>query len=263
RAKLAGGEAPFADRSAPLGLAWSGWGWDVKLADFNNGGELAVAQATGFVKGEVNRWPQLQELATSNDILLEHPVWWPKVNAGDDVAGSQRMAFFVKGDDGRYVNLANRLGLGVPVPTRGIAVGDADGDGRLDLAVARQWAEPVFYHNDSPSQGAFLGLRLTHENATAPAAVAGALPSPGSPVVGAQVMVTTSDGRTFIGRVDGGGGHSGKRSTDVHIGLGPDVTGPVRVSLCWRDRTGQIHKQELQLTPGWHDLQLGSQATER
>ncbi|HEU0214440.1 MAG TPA: VCBS repeat-containing protein, partial [Jiangellaceae bacterium] len=47
RAKLAGGEAPFADRSAPLGLAWSGWGWDVKLADFNNGGELAVAQATG------------------------------------------------------------------------------------------------------------------------------------------------------------------------------------------------------------------------
>jgi len=277
RARLFDGEAPFSDRSAPLGLAWSGWGWDVKLADFNNGGELAIAQATGFVKGEVNRWPQLQELATSNDGLLQHPVWWPNVQAGDDVAGGQRMAFFVKGDDGRYVNLADRLGLGVPVPTRGIATGDADGDGRLDFAVARQWAEPVFYHNDSPSAGAFLGLRLTHlpvemyvwPGAPHPPAkphadeFPGALPAPGSPVVGAQVIVTTADGRQFLGRVDGGGGHSGKRSSEVHIGLGPDVTGPLRVTFLWRDRIGQVHKRELELTPGWHDVQLTLTAAKR
>ena len=48
---------------------------------------------------------------------------------------------------------AEQLGLAIPVPTRGIATGDADGDGRLDLAVARQWAEPVFYRNSGPSGG--------------------------------------------------------------------------------------------------------------
>ncbi|TDB72553.1 CRTAC1 family protein [Micromonospora sp. KC723] len=260
--QLARGKAPFDDRSAPLGLAWSGWGWDVKLADFDNGGDLVVAQTTGFVKGDVNRWPQLQELATANDELLSNPLWWPHVTAGDDIGGSQRLHFFAKGQDGRYVDLAGELGLDIPVPTRGIATGDADGDGRLDFAVARQWDEPVFYHNDSPSPGAFLGLRLTQEGTYAGQTPAGK-PVAGSPAVGAQVTVTTSDGRKFLGRVDGGSGHSGKRSSEVHVGLGRNVTGPVEVQLCWRDRTGRTHKQTLTLTPGWHSIQLGSQAQER
>jgi enediyne biosynthesis protein E4 len=249
--QLGEGEAPWQDRSAPLNLAWSGWGWDVKMADFNNSGNLAIAQATGFVKGKVNRWPQLQEIAMSNDNLLADPLWWPHVRDGDDIGGSQRLHFYAKDASGRYVDLAKQLGLAVPVPTRGIATGDADGDGRIDFAVARQWDEPVFYHNDSPSPGDFLGLRLTHAEA------------PGSPVVDAQVSVVTPDGHRFVSHVDGGSGHSGKRSDEVHIGLGKNVTGPVQVHLRWRDRTGQVRTADLRLTPGWHSLQLGSQAKER
>jgi hypothetical protein len=262
RSRLAGGGAPWRDESASLGLAWSGWGWDAKMADFNNGGDLAVAQTTGFVKGDVNRWAQLQELATANDGLLKHTYWWPKVMAGDDVAGSQRLAFFVKGEDGRYVNISERLGLAIPVPTRGIATADVDGDGLLEFAVARQWDEPVFYHNDSPAPGSFLGLRLFDEAAApAGAPAAGGLPVAGTAAVGAQVTVTTTDGRTYIGRVDGGSGHAGKRSNEVHIGLGRDVSGPLNVHIEWRDRSGQAHEQDLQLTPGWHTLGLGSEAT--
>jgi hypothetical protein len=275
RAQLDDGRAPFADRSAQLGLAWSGWGWDVKMADFSNSGKLVVAQTTGFVKGEVNRWPQLQELAMANDNLLSDTTWWPNVKAGDDIGGSQRLHFFVKGDDGRYHDLASRLGLDDPVPTRGIATGDADGDGLIDFAVARQWDEPVFYRNVSRSAGAFLGLRLCYgapaegadaapaEGADAAQPAGADAPAMGSPVVGAQVRVTTADGRVLLGRVDGGSGHSGKRSQDVHIGLGEGVTGPVRVSLSWRDRTGQVHEQDLRLTPGWHTFELGAQALER
>ncbi|GAT67163.1 RNA-binding protein [Planomonospora sphaerica] len=254
RRALARGEAPWEDRSTEAGTAWSGWAWDVKLADFDNDRELEIAQTTGFVKGEVNRWPQLQELAAANDVVVENPRSWPNVREGDDIAGGQRLAFFAKGGDGRYANLSEGLGLAVPVPTRGIAVGDADGDGRLDLAVARQWDAPVFYHNQSPSPGAFLGLRLTHD---------GPEQAPGSPVVGAQVTVTMPDGRELLGRVDGGSGHSGKRSHDVHIGLGENVTGPVQVHLRWRDRSGQVREQVLRLSPGWHSLRLGEQARER
>ncbi|MFF4417864.1 CRTAC1 family protein [Streptosporangium sp. NPDC001559] len=259
RERLSRGEAPWTDRSAQARTAWSGWGWDVKIDDFDNGGDLSIVQATGFVKGEVDRWPQLQELATANDQLLQNPYWWPNVRAGDDVAGTQTLHFFVKCPDGTYVDVAKELGLAVPVPTRGVATGDADGDGRLDFAVARQWGEPVFYRNQSPSPGAFLELRLTREATPVP----GALPAPGSPVTGAQVTVTTPDGRRLLGRVDGGSGHSGKRSSEVHIGLGRNVTGPVRVNLRWRDRAGQVHDQDLQLTPGRHRLELGGQAKER
>ncbi|HEU5160893.1 MAG TPA: CRTAC1 family protein [Streptosporangiaceae bacterium] len=265
RADLRRGVAPWRDRSAQAGTAWSGWGWDVKLADFDNTGDPAIVQATGFVRGEVNRWAQLQELAMANDELLADEAWWPHVKVGDDIAGNQTLHFFAREANGRYVNVAGSLGLAIPVPTRGIATGDADGDGRLDMAVARQWDEPVFYHNDSPSRGAFLGLRLTHDAADPAAAAAGrgALPAPGSPVVGAQATVTTPDGRTQLARVDGGSGHSGKRSHEIHIGLGERVTGPVQVRLQWRDRTGVVRAQELRLMPGWHELRLGSQAIER
>lgn len=258
RAKLSEGEAPWEDHSTQLGLNWTGWGWDAKFADFNNGGEQAMVQATGFVKGEVNRWPQLQELATANDTLVAFEDAWPNLKEGDDVAGSQTLAFFVRNSEGRFINIAAELGLAVPVPTRGIATGDADGDGLMDFAVARQFDAPIFYHNVSPSRGEFLGLRLTHD--TAPAA--GTLPAAGSPAVGTQVTVKTPDGRCYIARVDGGSGHSGKRSSEVHIGLG-EVSGPVEVTLQWRDRGGQTHEQQLQLTPGWHSLQLGEQAKER
>jgi hypothetical protein len=258
RAQLNVGRAPWRDRSTALGTAWSGWAWDVKFADFDNTGEPAIVQATGFVKGEVNRWPQLQEMATANDLTLEHPEMWPRVVQGDDIAGSQRLAFFAKGPDGRYLNVSEQLGLAVPVPTRGIATGDADGDGRIDLAVARQWDEPVFYRNGGPASGAFLGLRLTHDAVAAD----GRSAAPGSPVVGAQVTVTTSDGRRLLAWLDGGSGHSGKRSHEVHVGLG-EVRGPVRVQLRWRDRTGQVRQDEISLTPGWHALRLGTSARER
>ncbi|RKT55225.1 CRTAC1 family protein [Saccharothrix australiensis] len=257
-ADLARGEAVWEDESAPLKLAWSGWGWDVKLADFDNNGDLEVAQATGFVKGEVNRWPQLQELATANDALLRNPLWWPIVGPGDDVGGHQRFAFFARNGHDHFTNLSPDLGLDVPVPTRGIATGDVDGDGRLDMAISRQWDDPVFYRNTGAADNGFLALDLTHEGG----ATAGAFPGAGSPVIGAQVTVTTADGRKLINRVDGGSGHSGKRSHEVHFGLGSDDR-PVRAHLTWRDRDGDVHEQEMTLSPGRHRIQLGDQAKEK
>ncbi|MFE7132616.1 CRTAC1 family protein [Streptomyces sp. NPDC057638] len=250
KARFGKGEAPYTDQSSRLRLAWSGWGWDVKMGDFDNNGDLEITQALGFLKGKNNRWPQLQELATANDALIANPVWWPHVKHGDDLAGSQRMRFFAKDpDSGRYHNLSRALGIGEPIPTRGLATGDTDGDGRLDLAVARQWGEPVFLRNVSENPGAHLGLTLTHPG--------------GSPVIGAEVSLQLPDQTRRITRVDGGGGHSGKRSTEVHIGLGKDIRGPLPTTITWRDRDGKVHQRQLTLTPGRHSLELGTESKEK
>ncbi|TDV41031.1 CRTAC1 family protein [Actinophytocola oryzae] len=258
RAQLRDGDAPFRDESGEVGTAWSGWSWDNKLADFSNSGELDIAISNGFVKGHTNRWPQLQELAMANDSLVADPFFWPNANLGDDIAGGDTLHFYVKGDDGRYVDLAPELGLAVPIPTRGIATGDADGDGRLDFAVARQYGDPIFYHNEAPSAGGYLDLKLTHEQEE----VVGDAPTSGSPATGAEVMVKTADGRKFVSRVDGGSGHAGKRSSEVHIGLG-DTKGQVEVMICWRDRQGETHEQMLKLDQGSHSFVLGDTAEER
>ncbi|MEU4253844.1 CRTAC1 family protein [Amycolatopsis sp. NPDC026612] len=258
RKQLQDGVAPFHDESGETKTAWSGWGWDPKIEDFDNSGDVQIAQATGFIKGQVNRWPQLQELAVANDGLTSNPFWWPNARPGDDLAGDQTLHFFVKRSDGTYVDLAPQLGLAIPVPTRGIGVGDTDGDGLPEFAVARQWEQPVFYHNDSPKTGKFLQLKLSTDAPVAP----GPLPSAGSPAIGAQVTVTTADGKKYLGRVDGSSGHAGRRSFDVQIGLGENVSGPLAVHLQWRDRTGQLRTQDLKLAPGCHMFQLGTQAKE-
>jgi hypothetical protein len=257
RQQLDKGAAPFQNRAAALKMAWTGWGWDAKMGDFDNSGDLAVVQADGFVKGQTNRWNWLQELAMTNDELIADPKMWPKAQDGDDISGSDRLAFWARDTNGEYVNISKQLGLDVPTPTRGIAVADADGDGFQDFAVARQWGPPAFYHNDHPGQGAFLGLRLIRP-------VAGNAPNLGTPAYGAQVRVTTADGRTQVSQLDGGGGHTGKRSFDVFFGLGSGSAAatPVQAELRWRDETGGVHSETLPLTAGWHTLCLDRTAME-
>ena len=255
---LASGLAPYTQDAQQLGMAWTGWAWDVKFGDFLNSGNLNVVQTDGFIKGTIDRWNWLQELAMSNDDLLTNPADWPVVEPGDDIAGHQCLAFYAKGPGGRFWNLSKPLGLCVKTPTRGVATADTRGDGRLDFAVARQWGPPAFYANESPHLGHYLGLQLFRP---VPGSHPGqGLQAEGSPAYGVTAQVFTP-GHTQIAQLDGGSGHSGKSSFEVYFGLG-HYDGLVKVHLHWRGSGGQLYQQTLELTPGTHDLVLTSTAQE-
>ncbi|TDB82421.1 RNA-binding protein, partial [Micromonospora fluostatini] len=255
-ASLERGIAPFTQEARPLGMAWSGWGWDIKFGDFLNSGKPEVVQTLGFVKGTIDRWPWLQEMAMMNDNLMSNPAMWPNMQPGDDIAGSQPFAFFARTGSGEYANITKDLGMDVPIPTRGIAMSDTRGTGALDLALARQWGPPAFYANEAPSRGNFLNLRLYRP---VPGASGEAMLC--TPAYGATVTVTTPDGRKQISQLDGGSGHSGKRSFEVHFGLG-ETSGPVTVDLRWRDLNGTLHRTSQQLTAGTHTLVLSDRVEE-
>ena len=77
------------------------------------------------------------------------------------------------------------------------------------------------------------------------------------PAIGATAKVKLADGRVLVAEVDGGNGHSGRRSHDLHFGLGHfPKNQTVRVTLRWRDSTGKRHQQRIKLTPGWHTVIL-------
>ncbi|MGV9252074.1 CRTAC1 family protein [Streptomyces sp. NPDC003697] len=259
--QLADGVAPFSQEARAKGLAWTGWNWDVKMGDFLNSGHQDVVQTDGFVKGKIDRWPWLQEMAMANDLLLSNPSMWPHQGPGDDIAGHNELAFYARTPDGSFANISKQLGLAVPHPTRAVATGDTTGTGALDFAVARQWGPPAFYANTTAHRGKHLTLNLLRPSA-GPAA--GGSPSglaaAGSPAYGATVRATTPDG-TQIAQLDGGGGHSGFRSFDVRFGLG-SYDGPVTVHLRWRDAHGELHQQVRRLAPGSHTLMLTSDAQE-
>jgi hypothetical protein len=237
------GIAPYVDRSESLGLAHSGWAWDARLVDLNNDGTPEALQAIGFIKGTANRWPELHELAMGNDELVSNPRSWHRFLPGDDLSGHEHNPFYARARDGRYYDVAREMHMDESHVSRGIAVADVDGDGRLDYAVANQWESSLFFHNLSPYPGAFLGLRVHRGR--------------GIPVIGAAATVWLPDGRKVTAQADGGSGHSGKRSPDIHFGLGAAPTDrPLRVDIRWRDQRG-IHLLQEMFKPGWHTVNIG------
>jgi hypothetical protein len=257
------GKAPFVDRSESLGLARTGWAWEARLADFDNDGVLEAVQTTGFVRGTVNRWPELQELALSNDILSDNVEYaWPTMVDGDEVSGHQQNPFFVR-QGASYVDIAKAIGFGEQYTSRGMALADTNGDGGLDIVVSNMWGPSTYYENRSPGRGQFLGLHIVRPAAGVGEGTAVAVRDghPRAedrlrPAVGTKVRAVRADGRVLLGHVDGGGGHTGKRSSDVLLGLGPQG-GESDVTLHFRLPGGAVRTERLRLKPGWHTVILG------
>ena len=243
---LQAGVAPFRDESGARGTARNGWGWDIKAADFDNDGRPELIQALGFLAGSVNRWPELQELATANDGLVSHPRFWGAFSGDADLSGNQRIGLYAQDRNGVYHDVGRAAGLNELGVARGIAIADVDLDGRLDAAIARQWGRSALLMNRTAASGAFLSLDLRFPNANGTT----------RPAIGAIATVIRSGAPPQVGIVDGGNGHSGKRAPIVHFGLGP-AEGPVLVRVAWRDSRG-MHGARLTLTPGHHRILLGS-----
>ncbi|MCQ3978417.1 MAG: RNA-binding protein [Anaerolineae bacterium] len=266
--RMQAGVAPYVDYSESLGVSRSSWSWESRLADFNNDGVLEAIQATGFLKGQLNRWPELQELGLGNDELSKYSGNWPRFQPGDNLNGHEHNRFFVRSASGRFFDLARELGIDQLQVTRGIATADVDGDGDLDFAIANQWETSLFYQNNCPHCGNFLGLHLLLPVAgsTSPARVDVIRPghpgadTPGRPAIGAVAKVQLPDERQLIGLVDGGNGQAGERSSDLHFGLGQlDPGVQLAVELHWRDSDGHVNQKTVQLTPGWHTLLLANE----
>lgn len=256
------GHAPFVDEGVRRGVWLSDWGWDIKFGDLTNSGCQGLVQAIGFLKGRVNRWPQLQELAMTNDSLVSNPHAWPQFKPTDDLAGHDHDRVYLQDcstksrDPGRFYDVSASLDLGAQYDltdgsrgtvSRGIAMGDVFGDGRLSLVIARQWMPSVFLRNVSPAGRAIvLNLRT-------PGALGGE-----RPLVGAEARLTLPNGRVVTDTVDGGSGHGGKRAPEIHLGLGQaSPTQTYDVTLSWRDASG-AHQQVRRLAPGAYTILLGS-----
>ncbi|WP_328608889.1 VCBS repeat-containing protein [Amycolatopsis sp. NBC_00345] len=244
--EIGSGKLPYTERSEDLGLARSGWAWDIKAGDFDNSGNDQLMQAVGFLKGTRDRWPELQELAMGNDQLLRYPQAWPKFQLGDDLSGQQHNPFYVKDSaTGRYADLAPELNIADVWTSRGLAFGDVDGDGRLDALVANQWNDSYLLRNTSPVAAPGVDLRLVEPGAAGGERAA----------IGAQVVLHTD--RPQKTQLYPANGHAGVSAAEVHLAL-PGAAATATVT--WLAE-GRLVSADVQVTPGHHTLLLNPDGT--
>jgi enediyne biosynthesis protein E4 len=176
---LGGGN--FTDATAAVGLAVASrrlLGFGVAFLDADNDGRLDLASVNGHV----------------NDLRPNYPYQMP----------AQLLA---GGADGRLTDVSDRAGVpwNVPRMARGLAVGDLDNDGRMDVLILSH-NQPLAYLHNRTEGGRFLSLRLVGRQSNRDG-------------VGAKIAVIAG-GRRRVAQQVGGGSYQSASDSRLHFGLG-------------------------------------------
>jgi len=123
------------------------------------------------------------------------------------------------------VGAAPGSGLAGAWSERGLAVGDLDGDGRLDVVINNADARPTVLRNVTKPVGHWLGLRL----------VGDVLRKSPRDAIGAIAYVTTGKIRQRQDVISGGG-YSSQNDMTLHFGLGA-ATSLDKLEIKWPDGT--------------------------
>ena len=198
------GDDVFRDVSARAGLGeptWAKLSWGVRFVDFDLDGFLDLVIADGHVYPEVDR----------HDIGIRY---------------RQPNSAFRNRGDGTFqtVELPDRSQG--PHSSRGLAAGDIDNDGRIDLLIANLDAPPTLLRG-SAATGNWLLLDLsgTRSNRSA---------------IGARATVAAGDLRQ-VREVRSGGSYQSHNDRRLHFGLGERESVDV-VTIRWPNGSEQVLK---------------------
>ena len=194
------GDSNFRHQSKRMGLSSVGRlavGWGLAFADFNQDG--------------------IEELFVSNGHIVRYPQNSPR----------KQLPFLLRLQQGRLHNVADESDgyLAQAHYGRGLACGDIDLDGDMDLAVSRVNQSVAVLLNESLDTGHWLKVRLVGRVGDRQA-------------IGATVVIETGAGiqsRQLVG----GSSYASTHAPDVHFGLG-DATSIDRITVRWPSGIDQV-----------------------
>ena len=211
---IQGPRGSFADQTHRFGLInpfWRSTGFGTVLADFDLDGWPDLAHINGTIRrGAAHPGPRLPGLM---------PFW-------SDYA--QRYQLFLNDGTGRFrdVSLANPAFCGAAGIGRGLAAGDFDNDGALDLLALCAGGPVQLFRNVAPRRGHWLGIRALDPSGG------------GRDAIGAELTLEAG-GRRIWGLVQPSCSYLVSHDPRVHFGLGP-IGAFERLAVLWPDGTEEV-----------------------
>lgn len=201
----------FADRTASFGLNSSGWrgtGFGTVMADFDNDSDLDIA----FVNGDIRATKEKQ---TTTDADL-NPFW---------VKYTQRNQLFLNNGKGEFKDVSDQNPSFSKTPNvgRGLAVGDLNNDGHIDLVISSIDAPIKILYGQKQSENNWITIQATD-------------PLKGNRMdFGAEVTVV-SGAKRWKKWLNPGGSYLCSNDPRLHFGLG-ELTEIDAIEVRWSDGT--------------------------
>src|SRR5438067_207630 len=186
----------FEDASTQSGIAaptFNRMGWGAAFFDADLDGKLDLFFANGHIFSDIDRFPRLGETYRQKNQLL--------LNLGT-----------------RFRDVSERAGAGLQIAAvgRGLAVGDLDNDGDLDLVVSNTDGSPTLLENRQATGHHWVAVRAVAATGNRFA-------------IGAKVTVS-GGGAKQIREIRSGGSFLSQNDLRAYFGLG-DYAGPVDVEI--------------------------------
>jgi hypothetical protein len=194
----------FRSKTAASSLPFVGWG--TAFLDYDNDGWLDIIVVNGHV------YPQLDN-----------------ARLGASAPYRQRKLLYHNRGDGTFDEVGAQHGSVFTEPrvSRGLALGDLDGDGRLDVVINDLDGVPQVLHNELPGAGHWLVVKLRGQ---------------GKNLDALGAVITVKAGKLSLKRlVQSGTSYISQDDMRQHFGLGPQAQADV-LEVRWPD--GTVTRQE-------------------
>jgi enediyne biosynthesis protein E4 len=202
-----GDNLQFENLARDLGVELGGWSFGAQFGDLNNDGTLDLYLTNGYVSLDRNRsyWYDFSRIAGGHSLIINDAKNWPAME-GRSLSGYQPKRVWLNDGAGKFVNVAQAVGVTDTYDGRSVAMADLWNRGVLDVVVANERGPLLIYKNTVTPENQWIEFELegTASNRSA---------------IGAELTLYWN-GQHQVQEVSGGTGFASQNMRRLHFGLG-------------------------------------------
>ena len=137
-----------------------GWSFGAQFGDLNNDGSQDLYLVNGYVSASRSEsyWYDYSKVAGGHEVVISDAKNWPAMGTRS-LAGYQEKKVWINDGAGRFIDVAQMVGVTDRHDGRSVALADFGNRGMLDVVVANQRGPLLLYRNDvAPDAGGWASI---------------------------------------------------------------------------------------------------------